>query len=196
LDENIGAAAVDLTSDGIHEIASAVSNITVGRGSAPRRSGVNDSSLRDPDGNEELELLPNIRRSIRTIANTSTRDRSSNGSEASMRRASLDSVADKQVLYLTTIGRTTGLPRQIEIWFVVCRERFYLFAERGESAGWVKNIRREPKVTVRIGEWQIDATARVLDRQADREQWDLVAEMADQKYGWGEGLPVEITPLP
>ena len=37
--------------------------------------------------------------------------------------ASLQSVADKQVLYLTTIGRTTGLPREIEIWFVVCWER-------------------------------------------------------------------------
>jgi hypothetical protein len=53
-------------------------------------------------------------------------------------RVSLRSVADKQVLYLTTIGRTTGLPRQIEIWFVVCRERFYVFAERPETAGWVK----------------------------------------------------------
>jgi deazaflavin-dependent oxidoreductase (nitroreductase family) len=113
-----------------------------------------------------------------------------------MTKESLRSVADKQVLYLTTIGRTTGLPRQIEIWFVVCRERFYLFAERGEAAGWVKNIRRNPKVTVRIGEWQIDATAHVLDRQADRKQWDLVAAMADYKYGWGEGLLVEIAPLP
>jgi deazaflavin-dependent oxidoreductase (nitroreductase family) len=146
-------------------------------------------------GNKKFELLRNIRRSIQTVPNTSRRDRSSNAPETSMTRTSLHSVADNQVLYLTTIGRTTGLPRQIEIWFVVCRERFYLFAERGESAGWVKNIRRDPKVMVRIGEWQIDATARVLDRQADRKQWDLVASMADQKYGWGEGLPVEITPL-
>jgi hypothetical protein len=59
-----------------------------------------------------------------------------------------------------------------------------------------RNIRRNPKVTVRIGEWQIDATARVLDRQADRKLWDQVAAMADHKYGWGEGLPVEITPFP
>lgn len=44
------------------------------------------------------------------------------------------------------------MPREIEIWFVVCHERFYLFAEPGEAAGWVKNIRPNPKVTVRIGE--------------------------------------------
>jgi deazaflavin-dependent oxidoreductase (nitroreductase family) len=116
--------------------------------------------------------------------------------EASMTWASLQSVADKQVLYLTTIGRTTGLPREIEIWFVVCWERFYLFAETGETAGWVKNIRCNPKVTVRIGEWQIDATARVLDRHTDRKPWDQVAAIAYRKYGWGDGLPVEISPLP
>ena len=109
---------------------------------------------------------------------------------------SLQSVADKQVLHLTTIGRTTGLPREIEIWFVVCWERFYLFAETGEAAGWVKNIRCNPKVTVRIREWQIDATARVLDRHTDRKLCDQVAAIADRKYGWGDGLPVEISPLP
>jgi len=113
-----------------------------------------------------------------------------------MMGTSLQNIADKQVLHLTTVGRATGLPREIEIWFVVRCERFYLFAEKGEAAGWVKNIRRNPNVTVRIGEWQIEATARVLDRQIDRKLWDQVAAIADNKYGWGEGLPVEITPLP
>jgi hypothetical protein len=37
----------------------------------------------------------------------------------SMARASLETVAGQQVLSLTTIGCTTGLPREIEIWFVV-----------------------------------------------------------------------------
>jgi deazaflavin-dependent oxidoreductase (nitroreductase family) len=113
-----------------------------------------------------------------------------------MKSAAFQSVANEQVLYLATMGRRTGMPREIEIWFVVCRERFYLFAETGEAAGWVKNIRRNLKVAVRIGERQIDATARVLDRQADRKLWDQVAAIADRKYGWGDGLPVEITPLP
>jgi deazaflavin-dependent oxidoreductase (nitroreductase family) len=112
-----------------------------------------------------------------------------------MNWASIEDLADRQVLHLTTIGRRTGLPREIEIWFVVCCERFYLFAETGEAAGWVKNIRRNPKVTVRIEDRQIDATARVLDRHADRRLWDQVAAIADRKYGWGDGLPVEITSL-
>jgi deazaflavin-dependent oxidoreductase (nitroreductase family) len=87
------------------------------------------------------------------------------------------------------------LPREIEIWFVVCRERFYLFAETGEAAAWVKNIRQNPEVVVRIGERQIRATARVLYRDTDRELRDQVAAVAHGKYGWGAGLPVELTPF-
>jgi deazaflavin-dependent oxidoreductase (nitroreductase family) len=105
-------------------------------------------------------------------------------------------VVDKQVLYLTTVGRRTGSPREIEIWFVVWCERLYLFAETREAAGWVKNIRRNPNVTVRIGEWRSEAPARVLDCHTDRKLWDQVAAIALRKYGWGDGLPVEITPVP
>lgn len=112
-----------------------------------------------------------------------------------MNWANLQEIADKQVLYLTTIGRSTGLPREIEIWFVVCSDRFYLFAETGEAAAWIKNIRCNPEVMVRVGERQFGATARVLDRETDRELWDQVAAIADRKYGWGDGLPVEITPF-
>ena len=113
-----------------------------------------------------------------------------------MESTALHSVANEQVLHLTTMGRRTRLPREIEIWFVVCRQSFYLFAENGEATGWVKNIRHNPRVSVRIGEHQIDAIGRVLDRQVDHELRDEVAAIADRKYGWGEGLPVEITPAP
>src|SRR5438067_794587 len=89
-----------------------------------------------------------------------------------MTSVSTQDVADKRALYLTTIGRRTGLLREIEIWFVLYRDRFYLFAETREAAGWVKNIRCNPQVTVRIGEQQISAMARVLDREADHELRD------------------------
>jgi deazaflavin-dependent oxidoreductase (nitroreductase family) len=128
------------------------------------------------------------------VPNMSTQLRVTNGTEASVTCASLEGVADRQMLYLTTVGRRTSLPREIEIWFVVWCERLYLFAETREAAGWVKNIRRNPKVTVRIGEWHSDATARVLEPHTDRKLWDRVAAIAHRKYGWGEGLPVEITP--
>jgi deazaflavin-dependent oxidoreductase (nitroreductase family) len=104
-------------------------------------------------------------------------------------------VENSKVLHLTTTGRKTGLPREIEIWFVAHCDRFYLFAETGEAAAWVKNIRRNPKVMVRIEASRANATARVLDREIDRELWEQVAAIAVRKYDWGDGLPVEITPV-
>jgi deazaflavin-dependent oxidoreductase (nitroreductase family) len=105
----------------------------------------------------------------------------------------LTRLADEAVLYLTTVGRKTGLRREIEIWFVVRCERLYLFAETREAAGWVKNIRRNPNVTVRIGQWRSDATARVLDGHTELRLWEQVAAIGLRKYGWSDGLPVEIS---
>jgi len=41
---------------------------------------------------------------------------------------------EPQYLYLTTIGRKTGLPREVEIWFISLDGRFYLIAENRERA--------------------------------------------------------------
>ena len=38
------------------------------------------------------------------------------------------------------------------------------------------------------------ATARTLDSVTDREEWQAVQRLAQEKYGWGDGLPVRITP--
>jgi len=108
--------------------------------------------------------------------------------------ATLESFIDEQVLHLTTIGRITGRPREIEIWFIVCREKFYVFSEHREAAGWVKNIRRNSDVSVRVGGREMNAVARVLDYRKDRPLCDEVQAIAERKYGWGDGLPVEITP--
>jgi deazaflavin-dependent oxidoreductase (nitroreductase family) len=104
-------------------------------------------------------------------------------------------IENNKVLYLTTVGRRTRLPREIEIWFVVYCDRFYLFAETGEAAAWVKNIRSAPEVVVRIGGSSLGARARVLDREIDRELWAQVAAIADRKYGWSDGLAVEVSPF-
>jgi deazaflavin-dependent oxidoreductase (nitroreductase family) len=111
-----------------------------------------------------------------------------------MARVSIQSLADRRVLNLTTVGRVTGLARETEIWFIVCRERFYLFSEQGEASGWVKNIRRNPNVGVRVGRRRMKALARVLDHRRDRKLWDEAQAIANRKYGWGDGLPVEIAP--
>ena len=97
-------------------------------------------------------------------------------------------------LYLTTTGRVTGKPREIEIWFVESQDRFYILAEHLHEAQWVKNIKQEPRVRVRLGKSSFEATARVLDYNRDRKAWLTAQAFAREKYGWGDGLPVELTP--
>lgn len=97
-------------------------------------------------------------------------------------------------LYLTTTGRKTGLPREIEIWFVVHGGSFYIFAEGFHRAQWVKNIGRNPHVRVRVGDQTLEATAEALDEEQDATEWHTVQDLARAKYGWGDGLPVRITP--
>jgi deazaflavin-dependent oxidoreductase (nitroreductase family) len=99
-----------------------------------------------------------------------------------------------QYLYLTTTGRVTGLPREIEIWFVESQGKLYILAEHFHKTQWVKNIERNPRVRVRLGDSEFEATARALDQSRDRAAWKLAQRLGREKYGWGDGLPVEIVP--
>ena len=97
-------------------------------------------------------------------------------------------------LYLTTIGRVTGQPREIEIWFTENGGHFYLVAER-ESANWVRNIQSQPQVKVRVGDAKFNAIARVVHKDRERQFAATVKALFDAKYGWSDGLIVELTPV-
>ena len=99
---------------------------------------------------------------------------------------------DTQFLYITTTGRTTGKPREIEIWFVEADGRLYVLAEHGYKAQWVQNILANPRVQVRVGDQQWNGLGRILDAEEDAESYLKARQLAREKYGWGEGLPVEI----
>ena len=100
---------------------------------------------------------------------------------------------DLQFIYVTTTGRITGKPREIEIWFVESHEKLYILAEHSLDTQWVKNIQRNPHIRVRIAGKEVDATARILNRDLDIDAWLMAQQLAREKYKWGEGLPVEIT---
>jgi deazaflavin-dependent oxidoreductase (nitroreductase family) len=100
--------------------------------------------------------------------------------------------SDIQFLYLTTTGRKTGAAREIEIWFVEADARLYILAEHGYKAQWVQNILAKPEVHVRIGDQQWNGVACVLDPDKDTDAYLKAGQLAREKYGWGEGLPVEI----
>ncbi len=101
---------------------------------------------------------------------------------------------EEEFLYLTTTGRTSGQPREIEIWFTERDGRYYLIAEHGERAHWVRNLRRDPRVQVRVGGRGFPARARVVDRRAEPALWRAARERSAAKYGWGDGLVVELDP--
>jgi deazaflavin-dependent oxidoreductase (nitroreductase family) len=98
-------------------------------------------------------------------------------------------------LYLTTTGRKTGLPREIEIWFVEADGRLYILAEHGHKAHWVQNILANPRVRVRVGDQEWDGLAHVLDAHHNADAFSNARRLAREKYGWGDGLPVEIQRL-
>jgi deazaflavin-dependent oxidoreductase (nitroreductase family) len=102
----------------------------------------------------------------------------------------------EKVLYLTTIGRKTGKPRTIEIWFVIYQRRLYLLAEHGLKAQWVRNIQANSKVTMQIESHRFRARGRILDDARDRQDWQAVAALSRRKYGWGEGLPISFDVCP
>lgn len=97
-------------------------------------------------------------------------------------------------LYLTTTGRHSGQPREIEIWFTQRGDRYYLVAERRERAQWVQNLKVTPKVGVRVGRRSFSAQARVVDARTEPRLARAVKKLSEAKYGWGTGLIVELDP--
>jgi deazaflavin-dependent oxidoreductase (nitroreductase family) len=103
-------------------------------------------------------------------------------------------------LYLTTIGRTSGAERQIEIWFVERESAYYIVAETGDGAGWVKNLKKQPRVVFSVGTRSTPgdgcpatrATARVVRDADDPGLVGAVKALMDAKYGWSDGLVVEL----
>jgi deazaflavin-dependent oxidoreductase (nitroreductase family) len=97
----------------------------------------------------------------------------------------------EQYLYLTTRGRKSGLPREIEIWFT-CRDgRFYLIAEYSTS-NWLQNLRGHPDAQVRVGEKKFAARARLVSPETEPELHRAIADFFRAKYGWGDGTVVEL----
>jgi len=99
----------------------------------------------------------------------------------------------QEYLYLTTRGRKSGRSREIEIWFTHRDDRFYIIAEYATS-DWVQNIRTDPAVQARVGGRTFSAQARIISAEKERDLNRAVQDLSRKKYGWGDGLVVELTP--
>jgi deazaflavin-dependent oxidoreductase (nitroreductase family) len=97
----------------------------------------------------------------------------------------LKDLAGEDYCYLTTTGRVTGNPHEIEIWFGTGESSIYLLSGGGRDSDWVKNLIKNPSVTVRIAKTVFAGTARLV---TDPEEETTARYMLAEKYQeWEEG---------
>jgi deazaflavin-dependent oxidoreductase (nitroreductase family) len=114
----------------------------------------------------------------------------------------LERHAADSVCHLATIGRSSGRWRVIEIWFATDGQRVYFLAGGRDRAHWVRNIRADARVRLRLGGTTLTGLARVVtDDAEDRHARELVAAKyqrwtpGETFSGWAaESLPVVVEP--
>lgn len=90
----------------------------------------------------------------------------------------IDELASIQTIDLTTIGRISGEPRRIEIWWFHVNGQFVITGTPGPR-DWYANVLNNPEVIVHVGDHTIDATAVPIEDEPTRR-----AVLTSQKTSW------------
>lgn len=81
---------------------------------------------------------------------------------------------------LETIGRHTGHPRVTPVCDGLVGDTFWLIAERGRQANWVRNIEANARVRIRVRSWTRSGwrsgTAHILDDDDPEERQRLLSQ--------------------
>jgi deazaflavin-dependent oxidoreductase (nitroreductase family) len=92
-----------------------------------------------------------------------------------MRLALALGLAPRAFALLETTGRNSGKPRRTPVGNGLLGHTFWLISEHGRSAGYVRNIERNPRVRVKVhGRWQA-GTAQILPEDDAMARLDTVA---------------------
>lgn len=95
--------------------------------------------------------------------------------------AQLAAVKDQSTLEITTVGRKTGKPHTVPVWFVVDGDAIYL-TTLNEKRDWVRNADKTPAVTLTIGTVRLNGQfSRVTDATLDAR----IRTLRRQKYTLG-----------
>jgi len=109
----------------------------------------------------------------------------------------MSTTSEPPYLYLTTTGRNTGKPHEIEIWFVAYESNYYLTSGGKDHSDWVRNLLADPAISLRVGSRAapaINGRARVLDNGTDAALVKAVQALMRHKYNWSDGFIVELRP--
>jgi deazaflavin-dependent oxidoreductase (nitroreductase family) len=79
-------------------------------------------------------------------------------------RSRLEGVKDRWTIRLVTIGRRSGLPRPVTVWFVYLDGR--LFVRTSKKTNWYRNLKANSSVEVEVGGLKFRAEAEQIFDQA------------------------------
>jgi len=102
----------------------------------------------------------------------------------------LRSHADDECIDITTVGRRSGRPHRIEIWFGVLDEDVYLISGNGPGADWYRNALTHPGVTLHIAGVDLAATARAVTDPIERRR---AGDLVGGKYPWDGDASIGLT---
>ena len=102
----------------------------------------------------------------------------------------LEPFADLDCCDIVTIGRRTGKPHEIEMWFGVMDGAMYLISGNGETADWYLNMRARPLVTVKVG--GIERVGRASP-VTDVEERHRCGDLMGAKYVWDGDPEIGLT---
>lgn len=71
-------------------------------------------------------------------------------------------LAEIRTIDLTTFGRTSGLPRTVEIWWFHVDGRFIITGTPGRR-DWLANVRSRPDVVIGVSGFEVEAIATEVD---------------------------------
>lgn len=97
----------------------------------------------------------------------------------------LSNLSTEEYCYLTTTGRVTGKLHEIEIWFVIHYTTLHLLAGGKHESDWVKNLIKNPSVTVRIAKHTFAGKARIVTDE--KEEMRARTALAEKYQEWEEG---------
>ena len=92
-------------------------------------------------------------------------------------RRRLEALKGKYVCRITTLGRKTGRPHTVTIWFVCGDDGVVYLGTLRMSRDWPKNVLANPQVELEIGGLRVQAEARLIADAAQRRRIDsMIAE--------------------
>ena len=85
-----------------------------------------------------------------------------------MRPENLDTLQKEKLAHLTTVGRKTGKPHRVELWFSLGAGKIFLSHE-GDYTDWMRNITKNRRVRIQIGRLDLEADATILKEGVSKE---------------------------